>query len=436
MAQADSLWVHLYGDMYTPTSGGQPDSASVLYDDLQVSSVARGPVVSETFEAGVTVGSDPDSTTSWTSSGEVVQSAVWDPAPTTWKRDVLYLGGQAIAEIDAAGVHELHADHLGTPKLITKGYGGADKGTIEGRQEFGAYGEKLITSGYVPLTGYTGHVQTDSTGLIYMRARYYSPAWHRFLTSDQGIDPSTWNQVAYVGGSPFMATDPTGNLTIATCENGIRLLWYRNQEDPNDGWHFAGIDGFCSSGNSGGQSTGGEGTSGLKDPGSGGRGGGGANTAPGSSLLKSAATKPSSCIGAGPKTDQMTTTGGQGRPITGGYFSFGGREVDGAEGGVFSGVIHEYDSARGHSWGQITEGWIGGEGGLVGIGKITSRESPLQGVFIFGGGGISAGPLGAIQVGVVGGLDGWVGVYYEWHVGEAGLGWAGGQGAYVNCGNE
>jgi hypothetical protein len=43
-----------------------------------------------------------------------------------------------------------------------------------------------------------------------MKGRYYSPLWHRFINSDQGVDPNSINQYAYVGGSSFMATDPSG----------------------------------------------------------------------------------------------------------------------------------------------------------------------------------------------------------------------------------
>ncbi|GLH74748.1 hypothetical protein GETHLI_32500 [Geothrix limicola] len=129
------------------------------------------------------------------------------------RREVIYLGDQAIAEIDANGVHELHSDHLGTPRLVTKGAGtwaSSQNGTVDGTQAFGPYGEMISQTGYAPLTGYTGHTQTDASGLIYMRGRYYSPAWHAFVNSDQGVDPSTWNQRAYLGGSPFMGTDPSG----------------------------------------------------------------------------------------------------------------------------------------------------------------------------------------------------------------------------------
>lgn len=134
-----------------------------------------------------------------------------------WKRDVIYLGSEAVAEIDASGVYELHSDHLGTPRVITQG------SAIVGTQTYGPYGEYLsnYSSSYQPLTGYTGHVLTDATRLIYMRGRYYSPSWHRFLNSDHGVDQNQLNQRAYVDGEIFDAIDPSG-LASATvnCANG------------------------------------------------------------------------------------------------------------------------------------------------------------------------------------------------------------------------
>jgi RHS repeat-associated protein len=140
------------------------------------------------------------------------------PAPGTsslqWQRDVVYLDRQAIAEVDGQGVHELHSDHLGSPRVITAGADGmaVAKGHTEGTQTFGPYGERWAGSqtGYLPLTGYTGHLQAEPNHLIYMKGRFYSPTWHRFLSSDQGVDEKSLNQFAYVRGNPMMATDPTG----------------------------------------------------------------------------------------------------------------------------------------------------------------------------------------------------------------------------------
>ena len=44
----------------------------------------------------------------------------------------------------------------------------------------------------------------------HMRGRFYSPAWHCFLNSDQGADPNSLNQYAYAGGNPMMNVDPSG----------------------------------------------------------------------------------------------------------------------------------------------------------------------------------------------------------------------------------
>jgi len=182
-------------------------------------------------------------------------------------RDVIYLGGEPVAEADAGGLHELHKDHLGSPRVVTKG----STGQIEGRIGFGPYGERIPNGSadntYQPLTGYTGHLQEDATGLIYMRGRYYSPAWHRFLNSDQGVDPNQWNQMAYVGGSPFMGTDPSGLQKgfRVDCVNGyiaisffdtdqkIAGIRYTDQQCDKEGTGFWGMD----SGRGGNQGTGG-----------------------------------------------------------------------------------------------------------------------------------------------------------------------------------
>jgi hypothetical protein len=44
----------------------------------------------------------------------------------------------------------------------------------------------------------------------YLKGRFYSPAWHRFLNSIHGVDPTMLNQYACTPGSPLMVTDPAG----------------------------------------------------------------------------------------------------------------------------------------------------------------------------------------------------------------------------------
>ena len=144
------------------------------------------------------------------------------------RRDIVYANGEAIVEIDQGNaVYELHNDHLGSPRYITSGA----TGQIAGSQAFGPYGEQISvsTSGYRPLTGYTGHLNEDKTGLIYMKGRYYSPLWHRFVSSDQGADPGSLNQYTYGGGSPFMAKDPTGLAWVR------RAMWMGGELSVNGG---------------------------------------------------------------------------------------------------------------------------------------------------------------------------------------------------------
>jgi RHS repeat-associated protein len=169
-----------------------------------------------------------------------------------WNRDVIYLGGRAIAEIDGRGVHELHWDHLGTPRLITSG----STGLAEGTQTFGPYGERLASSGYLPLTGYTGHLQEEPNGLIYMKGRFYSPAWHRFLNSDQGVDPQSLNQYAYCGGNPMVCVDPIGLGLLGDLWGGILSLFGAGGGEEGKGKGGGGslppLDGFGKFGGGGG----------------------------------------------------------------------------------------------------------------------------------------------------------------------------------------
>ena len=118
-----------------------------------------------------------------------------------------------------------------------------------------------------------------------------------------------------------------------------------------------------------------------------------------------------------------------------GTFGFGGGEADFAEAGAFSGGIWETNSAYGMSGGALNEMWIGGEGPVAGIGKISSPTdtSPLQGWLGFVGGSISAGPLAGAQLGYAAGY-GWGGLYLEGHIGTI----AAGAGAYIgtDCSRE
>ena len=129
----------------------------------------------------------------------------------TWKRDITYLGTRDAAEFDSTGMHVTMVDHLGSPRIVT----GAT-GQVETRQKYLPYGELLEQSGtFKTAKGYTNHEQTDTSGLIYMQARFYLPWFGRFTSPDPARDQhfedtQSWNIYSYVRNSPIMITDPTG----------------------------------------------------------------------------------------------------------------------------------------------------------------------------------------------------------------------------------
>ena len=80
---------------------------------------------------------------------------------------------------------------------------------------------------------YTGEygVVTDSSGLYYMRARYYDPTIKRFINQDvltgSITDSPTLNRYAYVNGNPISLSDPFGLSPILNWLgdiNGHRVL--------------------------------------------------------------------------------------------------------------------------------------------------------------------------------------------------------------------
>ena len=54
-------------------------------------------------------------------------------------------------------------------------------------------------------------VMAEPNGFYYMRARYYDPKAHRFISEDPlGFDGGDTNLMTYVGGNPVMGVDPEG----------------------------------------------------------------------------------------------------------------------------------------------------------------------------------------------------------------------------------
>ena len=76
--------------------------------------------------------------------------------------------------------------------------------------------------------GYNGRdgVIADPNGLLYMRARYYSPAMKRFVNTDivpgEISDAVTLNRFAYANGNPVNFVDPFGLSAKSWLEERLR----------------------------------------------------------------------------------------------------------------------------------------------------------------------------------------------------------------------
>jgi len=135
----------------------------------------------------------------------------------SWSQDYIYGAGRLIAsEIPSpAKVLHYHADHLGTPRLIT-GNGGAQVGS----HHYYPFGMEILggTNDGERLK-FTGH-ERDAATLDYMHARYYDPSMGRFLSVDpyrvsaKPHVPLTWNRYTYAVNNPLRFVDPDGRDVV------------------------------------------------------------------------------------------------------------------------------------------------------------------------------------------------------------------------------
>ena len=105
-----------------------------------------------------------------------------------------------------------HFDSRGSTIAITD-----EDGNITDTFAYDTYGKMTSRTGTTPVIfGYNGRygVVTDANGLLYMRARYYSPVMRRFVNAD--VIPGniskavTLNRYAFADANPVLKVDPLG----------------------------------------------------------------------------------------------------------------------------------------------------------------------------------------------------------------------------------
>lgn len=133
---------------------------------------------------------------------------------SSWSHQYIYAGSQFVAEYKNSTTQFIHADHLGSTRLVT----GVNQSVLDSI-DYIPYG--LQVSGDTA-TGhkFTGKERDAESGLDDFDARYYGSSLGRFMTPDEPLedqhtsDPQSWNLYSYVRNNPLRYTDPTGNACV------------------------------------------------------------------------------------------------------------------------------------------------------------------------------------------------------------------------------
>jgi len=99
----------------------------------------------------------------------------------------------------------LHADALGNIRQVTDA-----SGAVLGSRRYSPFGEIVAGTDSLSPLGFTGEPQDATSGLTYLRARYYHPALGRFLTPDSIVPDAANGQAWNAYSKPRLLVDFLG----------------------------------------------------------------------------------------------------------------------------------------------------------------------------------------------------------------------------------
>jgi RHS repeat-associated protein len=162
---------------------------------------------------------DGESTRVAATSGATTTNYVWDRAASLPL--LIDDGTQGYVQTDQGLLEQLGAaasfpltDALGSVRSVV-----SPTASVLGTASYDTFGSVRSQTGQSSIFGFTGQ-QTDSTGLSFLRARYYNPTSGRFLSPDS-VQPNApgsqgYDLYSYVANNPTNAVDPTGNFYFET----------------------------------------------------------------------------------------------------------------------------------------------------------------------------------------------------------------------------
>jgi len=127
-----------------------------------------------------------------------------------------------IAQVNTTTEYFL-GDALGSVRQLTDASGEVTLANV-----YEPYGVLAQTAGSAQTSyGFTGE-STDPSGMVYLRARYYSPSDGRFLTRDTWMGefnrPLSLNRWNYVHSNPIMFTDPSGHIDLSEAQEAFEIV--------------------------------------------------------------------------------------------------------------------------------------------------------------------------------------------------------------------
>ena len=135
-------------------------------------------------------------------------------AETTGSATTYFIyGHDLLYSVKADGPHYHHTDALGSTIAVT-----GSTGAVEQTTDYDVFGQRRSITGTSGTSyTFTGE-ENDSSGLIYLRARYYDPSTGRFLSRDpypaDAKDTQTISRYVYVKNNPTNYVDPSGEILM------------------------------------------------------------------------------------------------------------------------------------------------------------------------------------------------------------------------------
>jgi len=160
---------------------------------------------------------DGDGTRTATTTAGSTTNYVWDQAGSLPR--LVDDGTQGYVQTDQGVLEQQGAtttyplsDALGSVRTIESA-----APAVMGTASYDVFGSVRAEVGQQSIFGFTGQ-QTDSTGLSFLQARYYSPLLGRFLSPDSvqpnGVGSQGYDLYSYVANNPTGATDPSGHQAL------------------------------------------------------------------------------------------------------------------------------------------------------------------------------------------------------------------------------